>query len=155
MTARPITIRRYGPAFEAGTAAPTRPATDASEPAGDAVIVESAHRLQSVLRTGDVVGRLGGDEFVVLLLGGGDHDERELPRRITERLAEPMGIQGLTVTASVGLAVASEFESADQVLGRADLAMYAAKSLGGNTVAALRSDAEGARRLGVMPSGRS
>ncbi len=123
--------------------------------AGDEVIVESARRLRSALRDGDVLGRLGGDEFVVLLTGGGDNDERELPRRITERLAEPMGNQGLTVTASVGLAVASEFESADQVLGRADLAMYAAKSLGGNTVAALRSDAEGARRLGVMPSGRS
>ena len=103
-------------------------------PAGDALLEQVAHRLEAIVRTNDTVARLGGDEFVVLQ--GGLHNEDEaklLAGRIIRRLSEPYEINGsiMHVSACVGIAIAPqhglEFE---QLLGRADAALYRAKAAG-------------------------
>ena len=100
---------------------------------GDEVLQVVADRLRGLVRTHDVVGRLGGDEFVVALPGGTDTSRAEtVAQRIVESVGRPIGLEPpVRVTASVGIAESGEAVSSEEILGRADLAMYAAKSSGG------------------------
>jgi diguanylate cyclase (GGDEF)-like protein len=102
--------------------------------AGDAMLNVVAERLVRAVRATDVVGRIGGDEFAVLLNDRADAKAVDATvARIQEALVAPVSIDGrvLYVTASVGIAL---LESADEriedLLRRADAAMYHAKSLG-------------------------
>lgn len=99
--------------------------------AGDAVLVEVAARLRSVVRPDDTVARIGGDEFVVLLPDLADIGPAfECLRRIELVLSRPMTWHGreLELAASVGLSSTSDpEESADEVLAAADHAMYGVK----------------------------
>jgi diguanylate cyclase (GGDEF)-like protein len=96
---------------------------------GDAVLVEAADRIATSLGRLGTVGRLGGDEFLVLLPAMPDQDLEVLADRILDHLSEPWP-EGGRITASIGIATAAPHESADQVLDRADTAMYDAKSCG-------------------------
>ncbi|GIE70567.1 hypothetical protein Apa02nite_066750 [Actinoplanes palleronii] len=103
--------------------------------AGDAVLQAAAVALRSVIRSGDTAGRLGGDEFAVILRGLPDSATAErIAQRLVEALRTPvvLGDLVLGVEASVGVAVYDGHEplEADQLLHRADLAMYAAKRSG-------------------------
>ncbi len=100
---------------------------------GDEVLVTVADRLQQLVRSGDVVGRLGGDEFVVALPGGLDTSRADaVAERVIAALGEPIGDEPpVRVTASVGIAESGEAVSTEEILSRADLAMYAAKGSGG------------------------
>jgi diguanylate cyclase (GGDEF)-like protein len=100
--------------------------------AGDAVLIETAHRLQSAVRGTDTVARLGGDEFVVLCEGLDDAGAAEVVARIQAALTQPITLDGYQVTlgASIGVVVARPDEAADALLDRADEAMYAAKRPG-------------------------
>ncbi len=103
---------------------------------GDLLLVEVARRLQTCLRTQDMVSRLGGDEFVVLLdgLGQDEADAASRARRCAERIRvaidQPWTLhqQVFQTRASIGIAL---FDGPEQVPGevlrRADIAMYAAK----------------------------
>ncbi len=112
---------------------------------GDAVLVETARRIEALMPTRSVVARLGGDEFVCALIfaPGGESAVERLAVRINDGLAEPIISGGLRaeVTASIGIAVgaSSALHSANQVaqdlLHRADLAMYQAKRRGRNRFA--------------------
>jgi diguanylate cyclase (GGDEF)-like protein len=98
--------------------------------AGDEVLVAIANRLRSVVRDGDIVARLGGDEFGVLLrVAGGSDVASELTDRIGRQLAEPVLVGGslVEVGASVGVASGGLDDDAEDVLARADAAMYRAK----------------------------
>jgi diguanylate cyclase (GGDEF)-like protein/PAS domain S-box-containing protein len=105
---------------------------------GDQVLVETAKRLAGCVRIGDTVARLGGDEFTVLLE---DADQPPAPAdladRVLDTLACPIAVEGrqLTLTASVGIAVAHPGDDAVDLLRDADVAMYAAKAGGGNRYA--------------------
>ncbi|HEX4902142.1 MAG TPA: EAL domain-containing protein, partial [Acidimicrobiales bacterium] len=105
--------------------------------AGDALLAELCRRVQSVLRETDTLARVGGDEFVVVLPDLGDDAEAEvLAERIAGAVARPVEVDGeeLVLSASIGVATASgtdaEHANLDELLRRADHAMYAAKEMG-------------------------
>ena len=97
---------------------------------GDAVLTEVAARLQAVAGQGDVVARFGGDEFVVLSPGCDDADVCELAALVRERVAAPVPtVAGpLRVEVSVGGTVGRPGDPPDDVVARADRAMYGAKT---------------------------
>jgi diguanylate cyclase (GGDEF)-like protein len=98
--------------------------------AGDEVLVVVAHRLRAAVRDGDVVARLGGDEFAILVdLGTSSDVAVDLAERVGRLLAAPIPVAGgwLEVGASIGVAVAAPDDEAEDVLARADAAMYRAK----------------------------
>ncbi len=101
---------------------------------GDAVLRHAAKRLQSVVRRSDLLARLGGDEFAVVLDDVRSDDEvLQLTQRLVEVLNKPAEIRGRTVPlgASIGVALIPEHgQTIDEVLGNADLALYAAKERG-------------------------
>lgn len=100
--------------------------------AGDAVLKEVAARLQACVRLQDTVARLGGDEFVVLLPAPGAPGEHEdIVRRMRDAVRRPLFVGGVrvAVSASIGVAVHPEDgDQPDELLRRADQAMYAAKA---------------------------
>lgn len=100
---------------------------------GDLVLIEMARRLLAGIRTNDLAARLGGDEFVVLVEGFAGIDEVEvIAQRLVAAASEPIEVGGSVVRlgASIGIAVARGFDSADSLLSRADDLMYRAKALG-------------------------
>ena len=103
-------------------------------PAGDKLLVAVAERLRTCLRVSDMVARFGGDEFAVLQIGfAGPHEASALAERIVTLLSEPYDIDGqqVVIGASVGIALApADGETAEQLLGNADMALYQAKEDG-------------------------
>jgi diguanylate cyclase (GGDEF)-like protein len=109
--------------------------------AGDALLLAIGERLLASVRPGDLVGRLGGDEFAVLLETVEAPDVPiTIASRLVETLASPVEIEGtlVKVSASVGLAIRArgERQAVDDLLRRADVAMYHAKARGKNRWAA-------------------
>jgi diguanylate cyclase (GGDEF)-like protein/PAS domain S-box-containing protein len=106
---------------------------------GDDVLREVASRLQNTVRGIDMVARPGGDEFIVLLPGVRDGAEvSAVAQRLLRALDEPMLVRGreIGVTASIGVAMfPDDGRHADEVVSRADAAMYRAKQMGGNRFA--------------------
>ena len=97
---------------------------------GDEVLAAVAGRLTGVLRPADTAARLGGDEFAVLLEDvEGESDALAAATRIAESLRQPVTLADATirVAASIGVALGSGAESAEDLLRNADVAMYAAK----------------------------
>ena len=106
---------------------------------GDVLLVRVAERLRGAMRAGDTVARLGGDEFAVLLEDGADPFDSAA--RITDALGAPFDIEDrrIDIGVSVGvveLAQARDPVRADELLARADTAMYAAKRAGKGRIAA-------------------
>ncbi|MBS0368933.1 MAG: diguanylate cyclase [Proteobacteria bacterium] len=110
---------------------------------GDELLIEVASRLRGCVREQDTVARLGGDEFVVMLENlSGPFDEaivnaRAVGNKILQALNGPyrLGELSYTSTPSIGLTLFSgKDDGIDGILKRADVAMYAAKSAGRNTL---------------------
>jgi diguanylate cyclase (GGDEF)-like protein len=106
-------------------------------PAGDALLKEMGQRLRGSLRETDVLARLGGDEFAILQ--SGEPDQREaaimLAVRIIELVAEPFELDGgrVSVGTSIGIALApQDGVDPDELLKKADLALYRTKAAGRN-----------------------
>jgi diguanylate cyclase (GGDEF)-like protein len=99
--------------------------------AGDLVLQEVAARLRGALRASDTVARLGGDEFAVLLPATDVNRAELAARKILHDLQHPFVADGrpLMVSASIGIAgVPWHAATSDEVLQRADSAMYTAKN---------------------------
>jgi diguanylate cyclase (GGDEF)-like protein len=106
--------------------------------AGDAVLAAVAQTLQSHAREVDRVARFGGEEFCVLLprtAHDGALQAAERLRAAINNITIPWNDDIISVTVSTGLATAAESgESLEDLLHRADLALYQAKSEGRNRV---------------------
>jgi diguanylate cyclase (GGDEF)-like protein len=105
--------------------------------AGDRVIQIAANRMARLTRKGDSAFRIGGDEFVVLIdPAKSTEDALQVGQRIIDALAEPMSIDGKTmsVTASVGVALSEPGLGQSELLRRADEALYKSKQSGKNRV---------------------
>ncbi|MGH2915319.1 MAG: putative bifunctional diguanylate cyclase/phosphodiesterase [Solirubrobacteraceae bacterium] len=98
---------------------------------GDLLLCEIAARLRAAARTGDLTARLGGDEFAVLALDVATAEEAFLlAERLRRSLAAGIELAGIEVEveASVGVCLCPEHgRDVEQVLARADVAMYRAK----------------------------
>ena len=102
---------------------------------GDQLLKEIGPRLSEVLRGRDLMARLGGDEFGVLLPDLPDDGVAiAVARRLLEELERPVSVEGLAldVSGSIGIAMfPTHSYSAESLIRRADVAMYAAKEAGG------------------------
>ncbi len=124
--------------------------------AGDQVLVEVAARLLASVRESDTVARLGGDEFVVVIgcLGNTAEAARaeaaELGNKILLKLSQPyrLGAHLRNSTPSIGITIfCGHRVSADQLLRRADQAMYRAKSAGRHQIKFYEDDPAPAARV--------
>ena len=113
---------------------------------GDAVLVEIARRFERAFVAGEVAGRFGGEEYVVLLPGPPDRAAEKL-RAIAREVADRpvfFGIRVIRFTVSGGIADVGPAETWEQVLTRADDALYEAKRAGRDLIIE-------ARRVAVRP----
>lgn len=113
--------------------------------AGDALLVEVAHRLTGAVRPGDLVARFGGDEFVVACATAGLDGALEVADRILRVLAEPVVLNGVEIRprGSIGVVLRGpDHQCADDLIRDCDIAMYQAKSRGKGRIMVLD---EGAR----------
>ncbi len=116
--------------------------------AGDALLKEVANRLRASIRASDVLARLGGDEFAIIAMGPRpdgeakpDHVDEQmegalvLANRILDAFSAPFDLDGkkLFVGTSIGVALAPrDGDGPEELLKKADLALYETKSSGRN-----------------------
>jgi diguanylate cyclase (GGDEF)-like protein len=105
-------------------------------PAGDALLWDVADRLSACVRDTDTVARLGGDEFAILQSATDREEDAEtLAQRILEAVGAPYDVDDgrAVIGVSIGIAMApSDGAKAEELLNAADVALYRAKSAGGN-----------------------
>jgi diguanylate cyclase (GGDEF)-like protein len=105
--------------------------------AGDKTLVRLAEAMRALVRRSDLIARWGGEEFLLLMPGA----DGEMARRAAEKLR--MAIEGLEledvgrVTCSFGVTQFSDDDTADELVSRADQALYVAKLEGRNRVEVL------------------
>lgn len=120
---------------------------------GDLLLVQVANRLGACLREGDTVARMGGDEFVVMLLDLSEDSvaaaaqAESVCKQIQKALRQPylLGNHPHHSTASIGVTQFADRQvGIEELLKRADLAMYQAKDAGRNTVRFFESQMQAA-----------
>ena len=121
---------------------------------GDDLLKQVGPRLAASLRPADTIARLGGDEFAILLPGTDETGAARVAQKMLAALEQAFPLEGemLDIGATVGVAVAPVHGTqAEQLLSRADVAMYAAKgSLAGLAMFSSEHEREGAGRLALM-----
>lgn len=104
---------------------------------GDELLKQFSNRLILLIRKGDLLSRVGGDEFTLITTNiKSPSSTRHLAERILAELNSPYQINGklLTVTVSIGISIyPNDGHTTEDLLRKADLAMYKAKSSGKNT----------------------
>lgn len=110
---------------------------------GDMILKELAKRLQTCIRTSDLIVRQGGDEFVIFLTDVDNKDDiLKVVQRIKKQFNVPFTVNGnkIIATTSIGISLEkmSQYESdhldlVEEMIRQADTAMYHAKQNGGNS----------------------
>lgn len=117
--------------------------------AGDALLIRVAGEVGTLVRRNEIFSRLGGDEFAILLPSVGGRDAEVLAERVVRAVAQiPFRFEGrnLRLTASLGVAYLPDHAAdADELVAKADIAMYQAKQAGKNTWRVYRADSEAGR----------
>jgi diguanylate cyclase (GGDEF)-like protein/PAS domain S-box-containing protein len=100
-------------------------------PVGDMALVHLANQISSVLRKSDTFARFGGDEFCILLDEiESTSDVESVVKKILDRVSEPMIHHETPVSISVSMGIAlypQDAETADELIQRADMALYTVK----------------------------
>lgn len=112
---------------------------------GDMVLRDLTRIISEGVRAYDAYGRYGGEEFVAVLPGASLDDARHVAERIraAAEASRPIGSEAVLYTVSIGISWGiPEKESLEALLHQADMAMYAAKRLGRNRVAASPTDGD-------------
>ncbi len=120
-------------------------------PVGDMLLRQVADRLKACVREGDTVARLGGDEFAVVLLDLSDPAEVDaLGARMIEAVGSGFNIDGhrINVGTSIGMALSpADGSIADELLKKADTALYGAKTSGRGTACFYEEEMNAALQL--------
>ncbi len=116
---------------------------------GDMVLKDFTNSIREALRDVDEFGRWGGEEFMILARNSGLAEAAELAERLVAMVAnreiEPVG----KITTSIGVAVSRDDETFDEVVLRADRALYTAKANGRNRVEVDKTTAFPSRKKGA------
>lgn len=102
---------------------------------GDEVLTTLATRFTTTLRGGDRVARWGGEEFLLLIPSATIESAMAVAEKVRRAVAEPAfttSAGNLAITLSLGVALHRDAESIDEVISRADKALYRAKLEGRN-----------------------
>jgi diguanylate cyclase (GGDEF)-like protein len=127
--------------------------------AGDELLNVIAGRLRATVRSGDTVARLGGDEFALVIDGARNEAViHAVAARVMGIFGEPFIVQGraMRVSASLGVVVAvDKGHKVEELVRRADVAMYQAKTSGKGRIAFFEGGlgTAGASQLGVATAG--
>ncbi|TAN66539.1 MAG: EAL domain-containing protein [Methylobacter sp.] len=104
---------------------------------GDHLLQEIAIRLVNCLREVDIICRQGGDEFIIVLTDLKDNDTAvQIAQKILLQLNEPFNVEGIPIITSFSIGISiypEDSENFEELLNKADTAMYAAKKQGRNT----------------------
>ena len=107
--------------------------------AGDQALIHLAHVIKDCLRPADTVARYGGEEFVIILPDTPLHEGVEAVERLQREMTKKFFLNNnerILVTFSAGVALRAGEEDQEDLVGRADKAMYIAKKTGKNRVIA-------------------
>jgi len=119
--------------------------------AGDAMLIRVAGEVGGQVRRNEILARLGGDEFAILVPDVTDEMVRVLADRITRSIALvrfQFEGQSLRLTTSVGIAIFPDHaDNVEDLIARADTAMYQAKDIGKNAWRVYRSDLDTTQQM--------
>ncbi|QJE02093.1 EAL domain-containing protein [Massilia forsythiae] len=104
---------------------------------GDQVLIKVARRFQAALRAREILARLAGDEFVVVAERADHVTAALIAGRLAQAMADPVAIQGHTFAVGLSIGIATyprDGAGMEDLLKRADIAMYRAKAAGGGFV---------------------
>lgn len=115
-------------------------------PIGDALLCQVGQRLRRTIASEDIVARLGGDEFAIVLTDCPDHHQASiLAERLIRALATPFDVEGhhVFIGVSIGVVFAPcDGDHVDDLLKKADIALYRAKDAGRSTYRFFQPDME-------------
>ncbi|WP_336504260.1 GGDEF domain-containing protein [Aliivibrio fischeri] len=100
---------------------------------GDIVIQQVSYRIKNCIRVNDIAIRWGGEEFIVIFQKI-DQDDLMNKAEVIRKVIENKSIDGINITISIGGAKQRDFESVNEVIKRADAALYDSKNTGRNRV---------------------
>jgi diguanylate cyclase (GGDEF)-like protein len=110
---------------------------DFGHQSGDELLKTIGKRLKAHVRKSDLVARLAGDEFVILMSGLDGDTAIRVAQKLIQDVSTPVAINGqrMEVTASIGIAIyPTAGNSSDEILAKADAAMYRSKQAGKNRI---------------------